>query len=268
VVYACGLGRTQFLSGADGDRTECGGHSEAERSEGLPGRDGDQSRQHPVRGRDPGSAGLYHINLVLRTIRARTRDPRWRLRDQSSPAGLKWRCSEEGRNFMPLGRVKYFGCQKQWAGQSCLQPPFRRLLARRVIVLGIPAKRRLKAGCKPGMRPTALESVEEYVDVLTASELQWVLWRRERCAWRRRRPRPAELYRRGRNQGAVEPGSTASAPSTRPWAIAYIWRAFPILAGGRIVIPVGSHVAGTVTEDQEAGRVKGRGELYVRPSTR
>lgn len=44
----------------------------------------------------------------------------------------------------------------------------------------------------------------------------------------------------------------------------YLETAFPILSGGRIVIPVGSYVAGTVTQIKKPGRVKGRGELYVR----
>lgn len=47
----------------------------------------------------------------------------------------------------------------------------------------------------------------------------------------------------------------------------YLETAFPILSGGRIVIPVGSYVAGTVTEIKKPGRVKGRGELYVRFDT-
>jgi hypothetical protein len=44
----------------------------------------------------------------------------------------------------------------------------------------------------------------------------------------------------------------------------YLETSFPILAGGRIVIPVGSYVAGTVTLAKKPGRMKGRGELYVR----
>jgi hypothetical protein len=44
----------------------------------------------------------------------------------------------------------------------------------------------------------------------------------------------------------------------------YLETAFPVLVGSRIVIPVGSYVAGTVTEIRKPGRVKGRGELYVR----
>src|SRR5580700_10695061 len=47
----------------------------------------------------------------------------------------------------------------------------------------------------------------------------------------------------------------------------YLESAFPILANGRIVIPVGSYVAGTVTQIKKPGRVKGRGEIYVRFDT-
>src|SRR6266513_793147 len=44
----------------------------------------------------------------------------------------------------------------------------------------------------------------------------------------------------------------------------YLETVFPILVNGRIVVPVGSYVAGTVTQLKKPGRVKGRGELYVR----
>ncbi|HUS05046.1 MAG TPA: hypothetical protein VMZ52_02030 [Bryobacteraceae bacterium] len=44
----------------------------------------------------------------------------------------------------------------------------------------------------------------------------------------------------------------------------YLETVFPILVNGKIVIPAGSYVAGTVTEVKRPGRVKGRGELYVR----
>ena len=44
----------------------------------------------------------------------------------------------------------------------------------------------------------------------------------------------------------------------------YLETVFPILVNGRIVVPVGSYVAGTVTQIKRPGRVKGRGELYVR----
>lgn len=44
----------------------------------------------------------------------------------------------------------------------------------------------------------------------------------------------------------------------------YLETVFPILANGRVVIPPGSYVAGTVTEVKRPGRVHGRGELFVR----
>jgi len=44
----------------------------------------------------------------------------------------------------------------------------------------------------------------------------------------------------------------------------YLETVFPVLVNGRIVVPVGSYVAGTVTQIKKPGRVKGRGELYVR----
>jgi hypothetical protein len=44
----------------------------------------------------------------------------------------------------------------------------------------------------------------------------------------------------------------------------YLETVFPIVTNGRIVIPAGSYVAGTVTQVKRPGRVKGRGELYVR----
>ena len=44
----------------------------------------------------------------------------------------------------------------------------------------------------------------------------------------------------------------------------YLESVFPILVNGHVVIPPGSYVAGTVTDVKRPGRVKGRGELYVR----
>jgi hypothetical protein len=44
----------------------------------------------------------------------------------------------------------------------------------------------------------------------------------------------------------------------------YLETAFPVLANGRIVVPQGSWVTGTVMEVKRPGRVKGRGELSVR----
>jgi hypothetical protein len=47
----------------------------------------------------------------------------------------------------------------------------------------------------------------------------------------------------------------------------YLETVFPIVIDGHIVIPPGSWVTGTVTEVRRPGRVKGRGELYVRFDT-
>lgn len=44
----------------------------------------------------------------------------------------------------------------------------------------------------------------------------------------------------------------------------YLQTVFPILSNGRIVIPPGSFVEGTVTEVKRPGKIKGRGELYLR----
>jgi hypothetical protein len=44
----------------------------------------------------------------------------------------------------------------------------------------------------------------------------------------------------------------------------YLESVFPILVDGRIVIPPGSYVAGTITNVQRPGKLKGRGEFHVR----
>jgi type IV secretion system protein VirB10 len=67
--------------------------------------------------------------------------------------------------------------------------------------------------------------------------------------------------------GSKVPLSVINSVSTKHSAVGdrvYLETVFPVLAGGRIVIPVGSSVAGTVTQIKKPGRIKGRGELYVR----
>src|SRR5260370_3459907 len=44
----------------------------------------------------------------------------------------------------------------------------------------------------------------------------------------------------------------------------YLETVFPILVSGKIVIPPGSFVAGTITQIKRPGRLKGRGELFLR----
>jgi type IV secretion system protein VirB10 len=44
----------------------------------------------------------------------------------------------------------------------------------------------------------------------------------------------------------------------------YLETAFPVIANGKIIVPQGSWVTGTVTQVRRPGRVKGKGELEVR----
>jgi hypothetical protein len=44
----------------------------------------------------------------------------------------------------------------------------------------------------------------------------------------------------------------------------YLQTTFPILAGGRVAIPPGAYVTGSVLESKRAGKVKGRAELRIR----
>jgi type IV secretion system protein VirB10 len=44
----------------------------------------------------------------------------------------------------------------------------------------------------------------------------------------------------------------------------YLRTATPVAAGGRLVIPRGSDVEGTITRAKAAGKVVGKGELYIR----
>jgi hypothetical protein len=58
--------------------------------------------------------------------------------------------------------------------------------------------------------------------------------------------------------------NSVSTKSTSEGDRLYLESVFPILVDGRVVIPPGSYVAGTVTQVKRPGRVKGRGELYLR----
>lgn len=44
----------------------------------------------------------------------------------------------------------------------------------------------------------------------------------------------------------------------------YLETVFPVVDKGKVVIPAGSYVAGTVTRVKRPGKVKGRGEFYIR----
>jgi type IV secretion system protein VirB10 len=68
-------------------------------------------------------------------------------------------------------------------------------------------------------------------------------------------------------EGTKIPLQLINSVSTKTAAVGdrvYLQTAFPVLSGGRIVIPPGSYVTGTVTEVKRGGKVKGRAELYIR----
>lgn len=70
--------------------------------------------------------------------------------------------------------------------------------------------------------------------------------------------------------GTTVPLSLINTISTKHSAVGdrvYLETAFPVVVNGKIVIPVGSYVAGTVSEIKKPGRIKGRGELFIRFDT-
>jgi type IV secretion system protein VirB10 len=58
--------------------------------------------------------------------------------------------------------------------------------------------------------------------------------------------------------------NSVSSKHSSPGDRIYLETVFPIVINSHIVIPPGSYVTGTVTEVKRPGRVRGRGELYVR----
>ncbi len=82
-------------------------------------------------------------------------------------------------------------------------------------------------------------------------------------------PKPdAKIYQ-------VEPGTriplsminSVSTKNAAPGERVYLETVFPILVDSKIVIPPGSYVAGTITKVQRPGKVKGRGEFFLRFDT-
>ena len=67
--------------------------------------------------------------------------------------------------------------------------------------------------------------------------------------------------------GTRIPVSLINSISTKHSAVGdrvYLETVFPIVVDGRVVIPAGSYVAGTITHVKRPGRIKGRGEIYIR----
>lgn len=58
--------------------------------------------------------------------------------------------------------------------------------------------------------------------------------------------------------------NSVSTKNAQPGDRVYLETVFPILVDGRIVIPPGSYVSGTITKVQRPGKVKGRGQFYLR----
>jgi type IV secretion system protein VirB10 len=61
--------------------------------------------------------------------------------------------------------------------------------------------------------------------------------------------------------------NSISTKHSEPGDTVYLQTAFPVLVKGRIVVPIGSYVTGTVTEVKRPSRSKGHAELYVRFDT-
>lgn len=80
-------------------------------------------------------------------------------------------------------------------------------------------------------------------------------------------PKPAGPRLVQVDSGTRVPLSLINSISTKhatPGDRVYLETVFPIVVNGKMVIPPGSYVAGTVTQVQRPGKVKGRGEFYLR----
>ena len=76
-----------------------------------------------------------------------------------------------------------------------------------------------------------------------------------------------------REQGIIVPAGTrvplvmvnsVSSKHSQPGDRVYLESVYPVVVDGRIVIPPGSNVSGTVTFSKRPGRIKGRGQLEIR----
>ena len=61
--------------------------------------------------------------------------------------------------------------------------------------------------------------------------------------------------------------NSVSTRTAKPGDFVYMRTAVPIAAGGRIVVPEGSYVNGTVSDAKRSGRVAGRAEIAIRIDT-
>ena len=87
---------------------------------------------------------------------------------------------------------------------------------------------------------------------------------------RRVRPdadRPAEYVVAAGSHVLLRLTNSLNTKQAAPGDKVYMETAAPVFIGGRLVIPVGSYVTGTVTEAHQAGRVKGKSGLGLRIDT-
>jgi hypothetical protein len=75
---------------------------------------------------------------------------------------------------------------------------------------------------------------------------------------------PAEFIVKAGTKIPLSLVSSLNTKRSLPGDRVYLETAFPVALNGRMVIPKGSYVAGTVTDVKRAGKVKGKSELFLR----
>lgn len=58
--------------------------------------------------------------------------------------------------------------------------------------------------------------------------------------------------------------NSVSTKHAAPGDLVYLESVYPVVVEGRIVIPPGTYISGSVTQAKRPGKVKGKGELYLR----
>lgn len=58
--------------------------------------------------------------------------------------------------------------------------------------------------------------------------------------------------------------NSVSSKHAAPGDLVYLESVYPVVVDGRIVIPPGTYISGSVTQSKRPGKIKGKGELYLR----
>lgn len=58
--------------------------------------------------------------------------------------------------------------------------------------------------------------------------------------------------------------NSVSTKHASPGDKVYLKSVYPVIVGGRVMVPPGTYVSGSITSTKRPGRVKGKGELYLR----